>query len=367
VTVSYTVNPAPRDRFVPPPETNGAGKARAKIGFNPHYTFAEFIVGSGNRLAHASALACVDKPGQAYNPLVLYGGVGVGKTHLLQAIGQEAIDQGKGAVLFATSETFTNDLILAIRDGSTGAFRERYRSVDYLLLDDIQFIAGKEATQEEFFHTFNALHQAGKQIVVTSDRPPGELRVLEDRLRSRFAWGLIADMQAPDLETRIAIVRSKAAMRQRRLPEAVLETLAARAGANVRELEGALNRILARADLLGTEPNMEIARAVLGEPGDTEEGCRPADVLQAVSAYYRVKPSELSSPQRERSITYARQMAMYLLREEAKLSLIQIGEHLCRNHSTVIHGCDKIAGEVRRKGRVRQDVQAIKQLIYGVS
>ena len=342
-------------------------RPRSKIGFNAHYTFAEFIVGSGNRLAHASALACVDKPGRAYNPLVLYGGVGVGKTHLLQAIGQEAIDQGAGEALYATSETFTNELIQAIRDGSTNAFRERYRNVDFLLVDDIQFIAGKEATQEEFFHTFNALHQNGKQIVVTSDRPPAELRILEDRLRSRFAWGLIADMQPPDLETRIAIVRSKAALRHKRLPETVIDALAARAGSNVRELEGALNRILARADLLGTEPGMEVVRSVLGDPAAEPGSCGPADVLQAVAAYYRVKTSDLAGPQRERGIAYARQMAMYLLREEAKLSLVEIGNHLGgRNHSTVIYGCDKMAVEVKRKGRVRQDVQAIKQLIYGV-
>jgi chromosomal replication initiator protein len=337
----------------------------AKVGFNPHYTFSEFVVGSGNRLAHASALACVDQPGKVYNPLVLYGGVGVGKTHLLQAIGQEAIDQSRGTVLYATSETFTNELIGAIRDGSTNAFRERYRSVDYLLLDDIQFIAGKEATQEEFFHTFNALHQAGKQIVVTSDRPPGELRVLEARLRSRFAWGLTADMQPPDLETRIAIARSKTALRGRRLPEPVLNTVAVRASSNVRELEGALNRLFALADLLGTEPGMEIARTVLGNPDIDAGTCRADDVLQAVSAYYRVKTSDLASPQRERRIAYARQIAMYLLREEAKLSLIEVGSHLGgRNHSTVIYSCDKIA-EAKNKGRVKQDLQAIKQLIYG--
>jgi len=341
-------------------------KVEAKAGFNPHYTFSEFIVGSGNRLAHASALACVDKPGRAYNPLVFYGGVGVGKTHLLQAIGQEAIDQGCGHVLYTTSETFTNELILAIRDGSTEAFRDRYRGVDYLLLDDIQFISGKEATQEEFFHTFNALQQAGKQIVLSSDRSPSELKVLQDRLRSRFTWGLTADLQPPDLETRIAIVRTKAANRNRRLHETVVHALATRASSNVRELEGALNRVLALADLLGAEPGMEIVRTVLGDPDNPRNVCRPADVLQAVSAYYRVKTSDLQGPQRDRGIVQARQMAMYLMREEAKLSLVEVGNQLGgRNHSTVIYGCDKVALEVRRKGRVKQDVQAIKQLIYG--
>jgi chromosomal replication initiator protein len=361
LTPSYTLDSVPAPVAVTP-----TVELKAKIGFNPHYSFPEFVVGSGNRLAHASALACVDKPGTAYNPLFLYGGVGVGKTHLLQAIGQEAIDQGKGNVVYATSEAFTNELIHAIRDGSTPAFRERYRNADYLLLDDVQFIAGKEATQEEFFHTFNSLHQAGKQIVLTSDRPPGELRILEARLRSRFEWGLSADMQPPDFETRMAIIRTKANARHRRLPETVLNALATRAGSNVRELEGALNRVLALSDLLGTEPGMEVVRSVLGEPEAEGGSCRPADVLQAVSAYYRVKTSELSGPQRERRISYARQIAMFLLREEAKLSLIEVGTQLGgRNHSTVIYSCDKIA-ESKNKGRVKQDLQAIKQLIYGV-
>ena len=365
VAIRYSVEPPDEQPDLPPAAITPPVE---KLALNGHYTFAEFIVGSGNRLAHASALACVDKPGQAYNPLVIYGGVGVGKTHLLQAIGHEAIDQNRGRVLYTTSETFTNELIAAIRDGSTDGFRERYRSVDFLLLDDIQFIAGKEATQEEFFHTFNALHQSGKQIVVTSDRPPSELRVLQDRLRSRFAWGLTADMQPPDFETRVAIIRSKAQMRHRRLPETVVNALATRAGKNVRELEGALNRVLAQADLLGTEPGMEITRAVLGDP-DTDRGiCTPADVLQAVSSYYRVKTSDLVGPQRERNLTYARQMAMYLLREEAKLSLVEVGNQLGgRNHSTVIYGCDKMTLEIRRKVRVKQDVQAIKQLIYGAA
>ena len=239
--------------------------------------------------------------------------------------------------------------------------------MDFLLLDDIQFIAGKEATQEEFFHTFNALHQAGKQIVLTSDRPPTELKVLEARLRSRFAWGLMADMQPPDLETRIAIARSKAAIRGRRLPETVLNTVATRSTNNVRELEGVLNRIFALADMLGTEPGMEITRKVLGEDAPGGGSCRPADVLQAVSAYYRIKTSDLASQQRERRIAYARQIAMYLLREEAKLSLVEVGHQLGgRNHSTVIYSCDKVA-DSRNSGRVKQDLQAIRQLIYGAA
>lgn len=353
---------SPPSGTVPAPE-----RKQDRAGLNPHYTLAEFVVGANNRLAHASALAAIDKPGQVYNPLVLYGGVGVGKTHLLQAIGHEVVERTEKTVLYTTSESFTNELITAIREGATAAFRERYRQVDYLLLDDIQFIAGKEATQEEFFHTFNALHQSGKQVVVTSDRPPSDLRTLEDRLRSRFEWGLTVDMQPPDLETRTAILRTKAELSHRRLPETVLDALAHRVRGNVRELEGALNRVVALADIMGTEPNMEVVRTVLGDPEGTGGVCRPSDILSAVAAYYRVKPSDLSGQQRERTITYARQMAMYLLREEAKLSLVDVGQHVGgRNHSTVIYGCDRIAREVGRRGRVKQDVQAIKQMIYGV-
>jgi chromosomal replication initiator protein len=347
------------------PPGPSASETKLRLGFNPHYSFGEFVVGSGNRLAHASALACVDKPGRVYNPLVLYGGVGVGKTHLLQAIGQEVVENGNSNVLYATSETFTNELISAIREGTTGQFRERYRGVDYLLLDDIQFIAGKEATQEEFFHTFNALHQAGKQIVVTCDRPPSELKVLEARLRSRFAWGMLADMQPPDYETRMAIVRAKAALRDRRIPETVLNALATRAGNNVRELEGALNRVIALADLMGQEPGAETVRQVLGEVETGRGSCRPADVLQAVAAYFRVKTSDLAGQQRERKVSYARQVAMFLLREEAKLSLVDIGHQLGgRNHSTVIYSCEKISGQ-KSGGRVKADLQALRQLIYG--
>src|SRR5579884_212814 len=335
---------------------------RAKVGFNPHYTFEEFVVGAGNRLAHASAQAVLRKVGTAYNPLVLYGGVGVGKTHLLQAIGQAAIDGGKDA-LYVTSEMFTNELILAIRDGVTQDFRDRYRTVDFLLIDDVQFIAGKEATQEEFFHTFNALHQSGKQIVITSDRPPSELRGLQDRLVSRFTWGMAADIQAPDLETRMAILRRKAA--QRALPDDVLSAVATRIGSNVRELEGTLNRVLAQADLLGTEPSLDVVRGVLGD-GVVPGSARPDAILEAVASYFRIRGSELCGPQRERAIAYARQIAMYLLREESKLSLLEVGNHLGgRNHSTVIYGCSKIEKEVKHKGRVRQDILAVKQLLYG--
>ena len=338
---------------------------KARAGFVPHYTFADFVVGPENRLAQAGAVACAESCGTAYNPLVLYGGAGVGKTHLLQAIGQQVIDSGNSNVIYATSEAFTNELIAAIRDGSTQQFRQRYRSVDYLLLDDIQFITGKEATQEEFFHTFNALQQAGKQIAISCDRPPSELKVLASRLRSRFESGLLAEMHPPDYATRLAIFRAKAALRNRSVPDSVLTALATRAGQNVRELEGALNRVLALADLMGVEPGTDILSAVLGDRETKPDGCRPSDILQAVSVYYRVTASDLAGQQRERKISYARQMAMYLLREEANLSLVEIGQELGgRNHSTVIYGCDRVA-EQKNTGRVKDDLHALRQLVYG--
>jgi chromosomal replication initiator protein len=334
-----------------------------KMAFNPAYTFERFVVGSGNRLAHASALAVAEQPGKHYNPLFLYGGVGVGKTHLLQAIGHRWVSKG-GSAIYVTSETFTNELIAAIRDGSTTEFRRRYRYVDILLVDDIHFIGGKEATQEEFFHTFNALYDHGKQIVLSSDRPPGELKILEERLRSRFAWGLLADIQPPDLETRVAILKAKAALRGRHVPDEILEYLAARITQNIRELEGALNRLLALADLNGVEPSLVLAAGLV--PRDKIDGAiHSTDVLQAVSAYYHIAPSALSGRQRDRSVTLPRQIAMYLLREDVKLSLPQIGEILGgRDHSTVIYGCDKVGAEMKRRSRIRQDVESIRSLLY---
>ncbi|MGH2449575.1 MAG: chromosomal replication initiator protein DnaA [Chloroflexota bacterium] len=333
---------------------------------NPHYCFDEFIVGRGNRLAHAGALACVSSPGATYNPLVMYGGVGVGKTHLLQAIAQAVHERGGRSALYVTSETFTNELIGALHAGAMPEFRDRYRSLDYLLIDDVQFIAGKEATQEEFFHTFNALYESGKQVVITTDRPPEQLRSLEQRLRSRFSCGVVADIQPPDLETRLAILRSKATRFGRDLPPSALSALALRVRGNVRELEGALNRILAVADLRELEPDLDLVRELLGDDED-ERRCSPADVIQGVISYFQIKGTQLASPERSRNVAYPRQVAMYLLREDIKLSFNEIGAHLGgRNHSTVIHGCDKIEQDMRQRARVRFDVQAIRQLIYGV-
>ena len=320
--------------------------AQAKAGFNPHYVFSEFIVGSGNRLAHASALACVDKPGTAYNPLVLYGGVGVGKTHLLQAIGQEAIDQRRGTVLYATSETFTNELILAIRGGSTGAFRERYRSADYLLIDDIQFIAGKEATQEEFFHTFNALYEQQKQIVISSDCLPKDINSIEERLRSRFEWGLIADIQPPDLETKIAILQKKAENDRFLLPDDVAEYIARAIKSNVRELEGALTRLMAYASLTGATVSLATAQQVLRNIIASQEKRVTIDLIQKrVSEHFNLREQDLKVRSNTRAIAFPRQVAMYIVKQLTTASLPEIGRQFGgKHHTTVLHSINKIEG-----------------------
>jgi len=312
------------------------------VALNPRYQFETFVVGSGNRLAHAACLAVAEKPARAYNPLFLYGGVGLGKTHLLHAIGNACHQRGL-SVLYVSSEEFTNDMITAIRTHTTQAFREKYRSIDVLLIDDIQFIAGKESTQEEFFHTFNTLHGQDKQIIVSSDRPPKSLVTLEERLRSRFEWGLAADIQPPDLETRVAILRSKADRTGRNISNDILEIIAERVQSNIRELEGALNRIIAFADLSGTSltPNLvEVALAdLLPQHGDME----PDEVVNQVAQYYKLSKDKLLSLDRSRDVAQPRQVAMYLLREDAHVSYPQIGEVLGgRDHTTVMYAVGKI-------------------------
>ena len=332
---------------------------------NPRYVFDTFVVGSGNRLAHAACLAVAEKPARAYNPLFLYGGVGLGKTHLLHAIGNSCQAHGLN-VLYVSSEEFTNDLISAIRTHTTQAFREKYRSADVLLIDDIQFIAGKESTQEEFFHTFNTLHGQDKQIIVSSDRPPKALVTLEERLRSRFEWGLTADIQPPDLETRLAILRSKAERTGRQISDEILESIARRVQSNIRELEGALNRILAFADLSGTSltPNLvEVALAdLLPQRGDIA----PAKIIELVAKEWQTSVEELLGRDRSQKIAQPRQVAMYLMRKETDASLPQIGEVLGgRDHSTVMYAIQKIAGDIETKADLRRRVVSVKQQLYG--
>ncbi len=332
---------------------------------NPRYVFDTFVVGSGNRLAHAACLAVAEKPARAYNPLFLYGGVGLGKTHLLHAIGNACQARGLN-VLYVSSEEFTNDLITAIRTHTTQAFREKYRSMDVLLVDDIQFIAGKESTQEEFFHTFNTLHGQDKQIIVSSDRPPKALVTLEERLRSRFEWGLTADIQPPDLETRLAILRTKAERAGRRVPNEILELIAERVQSNIRELEGALNRILAFADLSGSSMTPDLVEAALADLLPQRSDVEPARIIELVAREWQISVEALLSRDRSHKIAQPRQVAMYLLRKETSSSLPQIGEALGgRDHTTVMYAIEKIANEIETKTDLRKRVVNVKQQLYG--
>jgi chromosomal replication initiator protein len=331
---------------------------------NLRYTFENFIVGTSNRLAHAASLAVADKPAQAYNPLFLYGGVGLGKTHLLHAIGNLSLQRGL-QIIYVSSEEFTNDLITAIRSQTTQAFREKYRSIDVLLIDDIQFIAGKESTQEEFFHTFNTLHSQDKQIVISSDRPPKALNTLEERLRSRFEWGLCADIQLPDFETRLAILQSKAERAGRRISPETMELIARRVQSNIRELEGALTRVTAFADLSGLPMNAGLVNSVLEDllPHKTE--VQPEEVIRKVAETFGVTLDHLLSRDRSRQVALPRQIAMYLLREESNISLPQIGESLGgRDHTTVMYACEKIADLMERDDRLRRKVVEIRENLY---
>lgn len=335
---------------------------------NPKYTFSRFIVGSSNRLAHAACLAVADHPGQAYNPLFLYGGVGLGKTHLLHAIGNYILDRDPEInVLYVSSEKFTNDLINAIRRQQTEEFRMRYRNIDVLLIDDIQFIAGKESTQEEFFHTFNALHSASKQIVISSDKPPKAILTLEERLRSRFEWGLIADVQPPDLETRTAILRAKGEQMNIAVPDDVIDFLAHKVQSNIRELEGCLNRVAAYAAMHGLPITIQVAMQALADLlGSTRRRrITPEMIIQAVSEHYGVDVRALTGRGRSRNVVIPRQVAMYLLREETEASLVEIGNLLGgRDHTTVMYGCEKIAEEINTDNRLRGEVLAIREKLH---
>ncbi len=332
---------------------------------SPRYTFENFVVGGGNRLAHAACLAVAEKPARAYNPLFVYGGVGLGKTHLLHAIGN-ACHSRDLSVLYVSSEEFTNDMINAIRTHTTQAFREKYRSIDVLLVDDIQFIAGKESTQEEFFHTFNTLHGQDKQIIVSSDRSPKSLITLEERLRSRFEWGLTADIQPPDLETRLAILRYKAEGIGRYIPEDILEIISRRVQSNIRELEGALNRIIAFADLSGSALTPQLVEVALADLLPLPSDIPPERVIDLVARAFNLNTEKLLSRDRSRKVALPRQIAMYLLREEVNASLPQIGNALGgRDHTTVMYGIEKVADLLERDDRLRRQVVQIRQQLYG--
>jgi len=351
------IDPTPRQ----PAVDSGA---RLASGLNPKYIFDTFVVGPSNRLAHAACQAVAEKPASQYNPLFLYGGVGLGKTHLLHAIGHVGV-QSNLQVLYVSSEEFTNELINAIRAQNTTAFRDKYRTIDLLLVDDIQFIAGKEATQEEFFHTFNALHGNGKQIVMTSDRPPKSMVTLEERLRSRFEWGLSADIQPPDLETRTAILRDKAENQPISVPSAVIDLIARQVQSNIRELEGALNRVVAHARLTGNSLTVESAASALADLMARPTSISIEEVLTTVASFYGVTRDELLGRSRSKEMVHPRQVVMYLAREELQITLPQIGEVLGgRDHTTVMYGVEKITDAIDKDDTLRREILSIRERLY---
>jgi chromosomal replication initiator protein len=335
---------------------------------NPRYSFSTFVVGSNNRLAHAAALSVAERPGHSYNPLFIYGGSGLGKTHLMHAIGNAVMSRHpRKRVAYATSEKFTNEFINSIRSQKQEEFRDRYRRIDVLLIDDIQFIAGKEGTQDEFFHTFNAIHEEGKQIVLSSDRPPKAIASLEERLRSRFEWGLIADISPPDLETRIAILRAKAEAQNVSVPPPVIDYLAQRIVSNIRELEGALTRVLAYATLNAAPVTTELAQQMLQNIMQTprRQTLAPEKIVEVVARYYQVPVEQLRGKARDKQIVLPRQVAMYLMREETEAPLLRIGAALGgRDHSTVLHGCEKIEREMSESDDFRREVSSLREMLY---
>lgn len=350
-----------------PVTTTDAGQ---RTGLDPRYTFDYFIVGKGSELANAAARAVAEKPGLVYNPLFIYGGVGLGKTHLMQAIGHEVLARSKEKkVVYVSSEKFTNEFIQAVSHGGGEKFKNFYRGVDVLLIDDIQFLSGKEGTQEEFFHTFNALHNAHKQIIITSDRPPKSIPALEARLVSRFEWGMIADIAQPDLETRIAILEAKCREKGVSLSRDILQYIASVVLSNVRELEGALNRIMAYSQLNHTEPTLESTKTLLKSlsQGARRGGLTPKQVVAGVAQFFDVAVEDLLGTSRKKELVEPRQLAMYLLREELHASFPAIGNELGgRDHTTAMHACEKISKQLEHDEKLKQDILLIRQRVFGV-
>lgn len=330
---------------------------------NPKYTFDSFVIGNSNRFAHAASLAVAEAPAKAYNPLFIYGGVGLGKTHLMHAIGHYILQNNPNAkVVYVSSEKFTNELINSIKDDKNEEFRNKYRNVDILLIDDVQFIAGKERTQEEFFHTFNALHDANKQIILSSDRPPKEIPTLEDRLRSRFEWGLIADIQIPDFETRMAILKKKAEVEKLNVANEVMIYIATKIKSNIRELEGALIRIVAYSSLTNREITVDLASEALKDIISKKQGKNiTINLIQdIVSSYFNLRIEDLKSQRRTRNVAYPRQIAMYLSRKLTDMSLPKIGEEFGgRDHTTVIHAYEKISDNLNTDENLQHTIETI--------
>ncbi len=365
-------------RFVTPTTATAVKRSRpamdyaasAHAGLNPRYTFDNFVVGNNNKMAHAASLAVAESPGEVYNPLFIYGGVGLGKTHLMHSIAHFILKNDPAAkVLYVTSEKFTVELIDAIRNKNnitTAEFREKYRNIDVLLIDDIQFIINKESTQEEVFHTFNALYEDKKQIIISSDRPPKELETLEERLRSRFEWGLTVDIGIPDYETRMAILRKKEEVEGYNIDNEVLKYIATNIVSNIRELEGALTKIVAMSRLTDQEITLELAEEALKDhisPNQARE-ITPELIIEIVSDHFNVQPGDLVSEKRSKVVSFPRQIAMYLIRDMTSTPLQQIGKYLGnRDHSTIIHGCDKIAEELKKNESLRNTIDILKKKI----
>ena len=339
------------------------------FGLNPNYTFERFVTGKENELAYAASCAVAKNPGKKYNPLFIYGGVGLGKTHLLHAVGHAILNKNRGLKILCTNaEKFTNEFVDAIRSGTMEKFNKNYRNLDVFLIDDIQFMAGKKGTEEAFFHTFNSLHQDDKQIVITSDRPPKALPALEDRLISRFEWGLIADIIPPGFEMRLAILKAKCQEKKFLLNDEILNYLANQITDNVRELEGVLNRLMAYKDFHGIELDLAVTKSIINSlsTGVNKKFVRLKEVLEAVSDFYNIKVSEMIGPSRKKELVEPRQVAMYLLREELKTSFPLIGKEFGnRDHTTVMHSYEKIKKEVEVEGRKKQEIDFIKQKLYG--
>ncbi len=359
----------------PPPGPSPAPREAERGGIvlgtlNPRYTFGAFVVGNSSRLAHAASRAVADSPGRAYNPLFLYGGVGLGKTHLMHAIGHQVHASQRCRVAYITSETFLNQMILAIQENRMADFRTRFRTVDVLLVDDIQFLAGKDRTQEEFFHTFNALHELGRQLVISSDRPPRDIPTLEDRLRTRFEGGLMADIQPPDFETRLAILRSKLGDEAHWLSEEVLSFIAHKIQKNIRELEGALIRLLAHASLTGGHPlTLTEVSQLLHDIIPTADRQPPTveAIQEAVAGYYGISVEEMKSKRRDKHIVLPRQVAMFIIREEIAMSLPAIGQAFGgRDHTTVLHSCEKIGTDIKEDSRLLSDLTRLREALHVV-
>ena len=355
------------DRLAEPISIQSRYGVRRPI-LNSRYTFDRFIVGRSNELAHAAALAVAHQPGQLYNPLVLYSNVGLGKTHLMHAIGHQVASRGM-SLIYSTTEEFTNSYIKAIREGTTDEFRNRYRNEDVLLLDDIQFLIGKEQTQEGFFHTFNALHMTNRQIVLTSDRPVTALKLLEDRIQSRLAGGLVVDIQPPDIETRMAILKAKShpdSSQVQPISDDVLLFLAERIHRNIRELEGSLTKVIAIADLMGMPATIELVKRTIADVVETaaDRQIPDATVVEAVASYFGLDRATLDGRRRDKQTARARQIAMYLLREESQLGMSAIGRLLGgRSHNTVMHGCDRISNELSVDSHLRRDIINIRETL----